>query len=65
MASVPPVLLISGQVILGVLAGIAGIMFSTPLMLALLITVQVVYVQRVLGEEIPTAADQAGPSASD
>ena len=65
MASVPPVLLISGQVILGVLAGIAGIMFSTPLVLALLITVQVVYVQRVLGEEIPTAADQAGPSASD
>ncbi len=65
VASVPPVLLISGQVVLGVLAGIAGIMFSTPLVLALLITVQVVYVHRVLGEEIPTAADKAGGSDSD
>lgn len=65
VASVPPVLLIVGQVVLGVLVGIAGIMFSTPLVLALLITVQVVYVHRVLGEDIPTAADDAGGSNSD
>lgn len=65
MASVPPVLLIAGQVVMGVLAGIAGIMFSTPLVLALIVTVQVVYLHRVLGEEIPTAADNAGASASD
>lgn len=60
VASVPPVLLISGQVVLGVLAGIPGVMFSTPLVLALLITVQVVYVRRVLGEDIQTAADRVG-----
>lgn len=65
VASVPPVLLISGQLVMGVLAGIAGIMFSTPLVLALLITVQIVYVQRVFGEGISTAADEAGASASD
>lgn len=64
VASVPPVLLIAGQVVMGVLAGIAGVMFSTPLVLALLITVQVVYVNRLLGEGIQTAADQAGASAS-
>ena len=64
VASVPPVLLIAGQVVLGVLAGIAGVMFSTPLVLALLINVQVVYLNRALGEGIQTAADQAGTSAS-
>lgn len=62
VASVPPVLLIAGQVVMGVLAGIAGVMFSTPLVLAMLVTIQVVYVNRVLGEDIPTAADQAGAS---
>lgn len=65
VASVPPVLLISGQVVLGVLAGVVGVMFSTPLVLALIVTVQVVYVHGVLGEEIRTAADKVGASDSD
>ncbi len=47
------------------MVGISGMMFSTPLVLAPMITVQIVYVHRVLGEEIPTAADKVGATASD
>lgn len=65
VASVPPVLLISGQLVMGILAGIAGLLFSTPLVLALMVIVQVVYVDRVVGEEGPTAAGNGAATAAE
>jgi predicted PurR-regulated permease PerM len=52
MADVPPVLLLSAQFILGALVGTVGVMFSTPLALAGLVTVQVLYLRRGLGEPV-------------
>lgn len=60
VASVPAVLLISAQVLTGVLIGIPGVIFSTPLALAILIVIEVVYVRHILGEDIPTTADKVG-----
>lgn len=54
VASVPPLMLISAQLIMGVLVGIVGVMFSTPLILAAMVTVQVVYLRHGLGEDVTT-----------
>lgn len=57
VASVPPLLLISSQLLMGVLAGIVGVMFATPLVLAAMVTVQVLYVRHALGEEVTTPGE--------
>ena len=54
--SVPPVLLIAAQIVMGVLAGIPGVMFATPLVLTLMVIVEVVYLEHGLGEEVSHAA---------
>jgi len=54
VAAVPPMLLIGGQLLMGVLVGLVGIMFSTPLILAMIVTVQVVYLRHALGEDVKT-----------
>ena len=50
--SLPPVLLIAGQVVLGVLFGFLGVLLATPVMVATVIGVQVLYVEGVLGEDV-------------
>lgn len=52
MADVPPVLLLSAQFILGALVGTVGVMFSTPVALAGLVAVQVLYLRRALGQPV-------------
>ena len=59
VASVPPLLLISAQLVLGVLVGIVGVMFATPLVLALMVAIQVVYLRHVLGEDVSTPHEEA------
>lgn len=54
--SVPPVVLISAQIVMGVLAGLPGVMFATPLVLTLMVVVEVVYLKHGLGEETTHAA---------
>ena len=54
VASVPPLLLIGGQLVLGTVAGLVGVMFSTPLMLTIMVTIQVVYLRHGLDEEVTT-----------
>lgn len=58
VVSVLPVVLVAAQVVMGVLVGLAGIMFATPLALTLIVIVQVVYLRHGLGEEVslPRAA---------
>lgn len=59
VASVPPLMLISSQLIMGVLVGIVGVMFATPLVLAAMVTVQVVYLRHALGEDVSTPREDA------
>lgn len=46
----PPALTLSAQVILGVLAGILGLLLATPLVAAALVVVRMVYVEDLLGD---------------
>lgn len=48
----PPALLITAQVFAGLLAGILGIIVATPLAVATIIIVQVVYVEDILGDDV-------------
>ncbi|RIV27194.1 AI-2E family transporter [Fibrisoma montanum] len=43
--SVPPALLLFGQVLLGILVGLAGILFASPLIAVLLVIVQELYIK--------------------
>ncbi len=52
VVSVLPVILISAQVVMGVLVGLIGVMFATPLALTLMVTVQIVYLKHGLGEKV-------------
>lgn len=52
MVSVPPVLLIMCQLMLGTLLGIGGVMFATPLAVAAVVTLQVLYLRHGLGERV-------------
>jgi predicted PurR-regulated permease PerM len=46
----PPALILSAQVILGVLAGFLGLLLATPLAAAALVIIRMVYVEDVLGD---------------
>lgn len=54
VASVPPALLISSQVLMGVIVGVVGVMFATPFALAIMVVVQVVWLRHTLGEDVET-----------
>ncbi|QMW01563.1 AI-2E family transporter [Spirosoma foliorum] len=43
--SVPPALLLFGQVLLGILVGIAGVLFASPLIAVLLVIIQELYIK--------------------
>jgi len=63
MADVPPVLLLSAQFLMGALVGTVGVMFSTPVALAALVTVQVLYLRRGLGEPVRLPGEPEGGSS--
>ncbi len=46
----PPAVTLAGQLILGVLAGVPGVIFATPLVAALITLVRMAYVEDVLGD---------------
>ena len=50
--SIPPALLITAQLLIGVLAGLFGILVATPLTVALIVAIQMLYVEDVLGEHV-------------
>ncbi|WP_332369347.1 AI-2E family transporter [Spirosoma telluris] len=43
--SVPPALLLFGQVLLGILVGLAGVLFASPLIAVLLVIIQELYIK--------------------
>jgi predicted PurR-regulated permease PerM len=52
-AAVPPALLLGFQLLLGVLAGFLGLFAATPLLVAIMISVKMLYIQDRLGEQAP------------
>lgn len=55
--SLPPALTIAAQVLFGVLFGVLGVIFATPLAAAGMVAVRMLYVEGVLGDEMD--ADEA------
>ena len=55
-----PALLIAAQVLMGVLFGILGVFLATPLTVAIVVAVQMLYVESVLGDEV-TVLGGGGP----
>ena len=51
MLSMPPALLLTMQVLLGVLAGILGVIFATPLTAAAMVMIRMWYVEDLLGHD--------------
>ncbi len=56
--SLPPILLISAQVLMGVTFGVIGIMMAAPLTVVIIVLVRMLYVEKTLG-------DRSGSSAED
>lgn len=50
--SLPPAFLLFVQVFAGLVAGLPGVLFATPLAVVVVFLVQVLYVERTLGEEV-------------
>lgn len=55
--SIPPAVLIAAQVIMGVLAGAVGVLMATPLAVVLIVLVQMLYLEDVLGDAVPTLGE--------
>lgn len=58
--SMPPALLITAQILLGVLAGAFGVAVATPLAVVAVILVQMLYVEDVLGDEVDVMGSEDG-----
>ncbi len=50
--SIPPAVLILMQILMGVLAGAFGVLLATPLAVIIIVLVQMLYIQDVLGDKI-------------
>lgn len=50
--SLPPVILITAQIAMGVLAGATGVFLATPLAVTVIVLLQMLYVEDVLGESV-------------
>lgn len=55
--SLPPAITIAAQVLLGTLFGLTGVALATPLAALLAVLVSMLYVQDVLGDDVPTPSE--------
>jgi predicted PurR-regulated permease PerM len=55
--SIPPALLILAQLLLGVLAGIVGILLATPIAVTVIVLVQKLYIEQALHEPVSVLGD--------
>jgi predicted PurR-regulated permease PerM len=59
VASVPPVLTLFATVVAGLLFGALGILFATPLAVAAVVAVQILYVEGMLGKDVEVLGEAA------
>lgn len=55
--ALPPAMLLSVQLLSAALFGVLGVIFSTPLMLVVIVLIQTLYLQDVLGENVALLGD--------
>ena len=55
--SLPPALLITVQILLGLWAGLLGLILATPLAVATIVAIEMLYVEDVLGDEVTVMGD--------
>ncbi len=57
--SIPPVVLLTAQLLIGILFGLFGVLLATPLAIVSIILVQMLYIEDVLGESIKILGDHS------
>jgi len=57
--SLPPALLITGQVFFGIMGGLVGVILATPLLVAVVVIVQLTYVEPVVGDEVEPLGEES------
>ncbi len=60
MVCLPPVLIITSQIFLGVLLGTLGMLLATPLTAVAAVLVKMLYLEDLLGESIDVPGEPAG-----
>jgi predicted PurR-regulated permease PerM len=50
--SLPPVILITAQIAMGVIAGATGVLLAAPLAIVVIVLLQMLYVEGVLGDSV-------------
>ncbi|MEL6344799.1 MAG: AI-2E family transporter [Myxococcota bacterium] len=63
--SFPPALLITVQLVMAATAGMLGVLVATPLVVAVVVLVQAIYVQDILGEDISIIGNPVATSPRD
>lgn len=58
--SLPPAVLVSSQLSLGILFGLVGVLLATPLTVVIMVLVQTLYVQQVLHSDVTVLGEKAG-----
>jgi predicted PurR-regulated permease PerM len=56
--SLPPALLISVQIMIGVLLGAFGLILATPLMVVIIVLVQTIYIQDIIGDKVTVLGER-------
>lgn len=60
VVSLPPAVLLSSQLVMGILFGLVGVLLATPLTVVVMVLVQVLYVQQTLHDEIDVLGESVG-----
>lgn len=64
--AMPPALILAGQIVMGVLQGILGILVATPLIAAIIVSVKLIYIEGILEDpDIDIEAEHAGEKSTD
>ncbi len=56
--SIPPALLLSTQVLMAVLFGAMGMLLATPIVVVVIVVIQMVYIQDILGDDITALGEK-------
>lgn len=63
--SLPPAVLLTSQLLMGVLFGFPGLLLATPLVVVLIVLTQMIYVQGMLGDPVHVLGEHGAGAAQD
>jgi predicted PurR-regulated permease PerM len=56
--ALPPAVLLMAQFLMGILVGLFGVLLATPLAVAVIVLIQMLYVEDVLGDSVEVLGEQ-------